>query len=137
MVTFVVGPSTLNITDCTFEVLGARGNTVYDLRELRRFEFGTSGPDPVGLRCAGLASAFMVALAASWTYLNSLQVWVVAATFVVAPAVAGAARLRLRPPELTLTADYRGYHVQLLTTTDVQLFHQVRRALVRALERLR
>jgi hypothetical protein len=133
MVTYYVGPSA-RITDRTVEVRCDRQHATYDIGALRDVRSGSSGPDPVGLHCAGMAGAFTIALAASWPYLPSPQAWVVAATFVGAPGVVSPACLRLRPPEWTLYATYRRYEVRLFTSRDAHVFDQVERALLRALE---
>ena len=127
------GPSA-RVTDRIFESWCDRHYAAYDVSELRDVECGSSGPDPVGLRCAGTAGAFLIAVAASWQHLQSPQEWVVAATFVAAPGLVAMICLRLRPPEWALYATYREHRVRLFTSCDAYVFNQVKRALLRALE---
>jgi hypothetical protein len=86
------------------------------------------------VRSFGFAGALLFAVVAGWSALHSQAAWLVAVLLVVIPGVVGGACYRRHRPLWELRASYDGTDVQLFSTTNLQTFGQVRRALVRALE---
>jgi ABC-type transport system involved in cytochrome bd biosynthesis fused ATPase/permease subunit len=132
MVVFYRG-HTLLITNTVVEVWWPRYQrfSVQDLSDVYVFR---DVANPVVVRGIGASAVMFVATVASWQFIKSMAILVVAALIVLAPGVVGAACIRTRRPAWELRATYRGVDVQLYSTRDSLTFGQVKRALVRAME---
>lgn len=102
---------------------------------------GPSDRFPVRAGSAGVAGAAAVAAAVGWPILEASSLSLVAtaalAVTLVISATAIAACLRVRPGRLhQLWAIYQGQPTCLFETADARTFGQVRRALIRAIERI-
>ena len=121
------------VTDEMFEVnLPYRHS--YPIRELRDVYVVRGRRDLVALGLTGLVFVLLVGVAVATPLLRPPRDWLAAVVAVGLPAIVGGACWRLRRPRYELRATYRGYSVQLITTSDPRVFGQVRRALLRAME---
>jgi Family of unknown function (DUF6232) len=134
MVTYYRGPQAL-VTDEVFEVWCPYFQT-FKVRELYDVHVVRGNADPVVVGILHVAAGAVVVTLAVWPFLHSPTAWMTALAMMVAPSVVGGACWRLSPPAYELRATYRGYQVQLFRSWDMQTFGQVRRALVRSLERV-
>jgi hypothetical protein len=132
MTTYYRGRSAL-ITHEVFEVRVPYRQR-FAISELRDVHVERTGPDTRALGCLGLAAMMLVGTVVSSPVLSSPQQWLAAFVAVAAPSVLGGACWRINPPAYELRATYRGYQVQLFRSCDAQVFGQVKRALIRALE---
>jgi len=93
---------------------------------------GASAPAPV--RTTGAVALLFAAVAAALPFLTPIPVPVIGAVTVVGLAVIGIVGLRSRPASWELRAIHEGIDICIYQSTDVLVFGQVKRALVRALE---
>ena len=107
---------------------------IEDLRDVyvTREEMDRTAVRGFGLTGVLMCIAFVTLI--SWPVLHSPTAFLVAVLVVITPGLIGGVRHRSHQPRWELRATYRGSHVQLYSTADLQKFGQVRRALMRALE---
>jgi hypothetical protein len=121
------------ITDEVFEVNFPYRHR-YALRELQDIYVVRGGRDLLALGATGLVFVLLVGVGLATPLLRTPQQWLTALVAVMLPAIVGGACGRLRRPRYELRATYRGDSIQLFSTSDAQVFGQVKRALIRAME---
>jgi hypothetical protein len=85
-------------------------------------------------RSFGATGALLVVALAGWPLFHLTGVLLVVGLLLATFGVVGGAYYRRSQPSWELRATYDGESVELFSTTDLQTFGQVRRALIRALE---
>ena len=85
-------------------------------------------------RSFGATGALLFVVMAGWPLLHPPTAFLVVVLLLAACGLVGGACYRRSQPQWELRATYNGDGVKLYSTTDLQTFGQVRRALVRALE---
>jgi hypothetical protein len=130
MRTYYRGPDVVVTTTVFADRDGADPYAIRDLRKAHIARTQHAQPALI-FALAGL----VVLAAAAWplTRTSPLYGWALLAVGV--PALAAVAAMwRLRPRTWELWASYRGADVLLYSSTDARVFHQVSRALQRAIE---
>jgi hypothetical protein len=132
MVTYYRGPTAL-ITDRTIEVWYPCPLR-FAIAELDDVTVVRGAPDPLAVGTTRVAGVSGVLAAVMWPFLHSPASWLVTLALVAVPVAVSGACWRLNHREWELHATYRGYRVRLFRSRDSQLFGQVRRGLMRAME---
>ena len=126
------GPDVLVTGEC-FEVMTPTPHR-YRLGELAAVRVVRHGPRRAVVTSMQVAAGAVVLVGVSWSALNSVGSYLVAATLVGLPCIASGICLRLRPRVHELRARYHNCDVSLYGSADTRVFGQVRRALIRARE---
>ena len=132
VVVYYRGPTAL-ITDRVLEVW-CPDRQRFAIAELRDVHVVQGGADPLAVGPARITAVVAVLVAASWPLLRTPLAWVVAIGFLSISGIVALVCARFARREWELRASYLGYDVQLFRTRDVQVFGQVKRGLMRALE---
>lgn len=101
---------------------------VQDLRVVR----GAVHPFRIVLLTIGILAVFGVAVA--WPVIDSTGEYLFALVSLTAPPIVGSTSRALTPRRLHLVGRHQGIEVTLFSSSDVIVFGQVRRALLRAFE---
>lgn len=118
----------VRITEGSFSV-GRRQYPIDKLNNLRK----ARGPaDPIAQRAAATAALSLLTVIVIGPIVSSSTIALIAAMFVAAPAAIAAVRVRLRPAEYQLWADFHGHPVRLYQSRDRTEFGKISRALIRA-----
>jgi Family of unknown function (DUF6232) len=128
----------LRITHEVFEVLHPT-HRVYHVRLMHEIHVVklTASPgalDSLRRGSTGAAVAAAVAVVAGWPSFDSPAASLVGLVLLGTASIVAGACWRLRPSSYELWATYRTEEIVLFQTTDAQVFGQVKRALIRALE---
>jgi hypothetical protein len=132
MIVYYQGPMA-HITDRALETW-CPNRQRFAITELYDVHIVRGSADRLAVGTTRIAGSSAVVAAACWPFLHTPGAWAVAVTMVVVPGAFSGACWRLNRPELELRATYRGYRVQLFSSRDAQMFGQVRRGLMRAIE---
>lgn len=93
---------------------------------------GSIHPARVVLLVIGVLAVFGVVVA--WPVINSAGEYLFAFAAIVAPPMVGSTSRALTPRTLHLVGRHQGLQVTLFTSSDMLMFGQVKRALMRAFE---
>ncbi|MFI7602753.1 DUF6232 family protein [Actinoplanes sp. NPDC049681] len=133
MRTYYRGPDA-RVTDQHFIRRTPSVEAVFAVRDLRNVVRVQGAPAPDGMGGLLAAGAGMVALtAASWSLIGPAAGYAVAGVAVIVAVVMVAARRR-SDRWWHVRATYRGAEIILYSSADQQMFNQVARALMRAIE---
>jgi hypothetical protein len=120
----------IRITGCWFAVPGRR----YAVRDLNEI-WTVAGPrNPLAMNATKVACLVLVVAGITAPYLDSLAAWLGVGVILAIPVTVALVALRTRPRPMALFARYHGRTEQLLESANPTWFHQVCRALNRALE---